>query len=124
SRLGSTGSPLASRGSISPATALAWPTLIFSFASTGRNEWRRSEALAHSRSFHETRRRASGSRGGARGRGLGTAGGWGVLRTGTRRMTTMTSGSFHDAESIRSEAILRRFNEVFLTHDPAALQDL
>jgi hypothetical protein len=39
-------------------------------------------------------------------------------------MTTMTSGSFHDAESLRTEAILRRFNEVFLTHDPVPLQDL
>jgi hypothetical protein len=39
-------------------------------------------------------------------------------------MTTMTSGSFHDAESLRTEAILQRFNEVFLTHDPAPLQDL
>lgn len=39
-------------------------------------------------------------------------------------MMTMTSGSFHDAESVRTEAILRRFNEVFLTHDPAPLQDL
>lgn len=39
-------------------------------------------------------------------------------------MTTITSGSFHDAESLRTEAILRRFNKVFLTHDPAPLQDL
>lgn len=36
----------------------------------------------------------------------------------------MTSGSFTDAESLATEAILRRFNEVFLTHDPAALADL
>jgi ketosteroid isomerase-like protein len=35
-----------------------------------------------------------------------------------------TSGSFSDAESVQTEAILRRFNEVFLRHDPAALQDL
>jgi hypothetical protein len=37
---------------------------------------------------------------------------------------TMTSGSFSDAESIRTEAILQRFNGVFLSHDPAALQEL
>jgi ketosteroid isomerase-like protein len=36
----------------------------------------------------------------------------------------MTSGSFHDAESVQTEAILQRFNQVFLKHDPAALQDL
>ena len=36
----------------------------------------------------------------------------------------MTSGSFSDAESIRTEAILQRFNGVFLSHDPAALQEL
>jgi hypothetical protein len=39
-------------------------------------------------------------------------------------MTTMTSGSFHDAESLRTDAVLRRFNEVFLTHDPSALHEL
>ncbi len=36
----------------------------------------------------------------------------------------MTSGSFNDAESVRTEAILQRFNHVFLSHDPAALRDL
>lgn len=36
----------------------------------------------------------------------------------------MTSGSFTDAESIKTEAILKRFNDVFLDHDPAALHDL
>ncbi len=36
----------------------------------------------------------------------------------------MTSGSFRDAESIQTEAILERFNQVFLTHDPADLQQL
>lgn len=36
----------------------------------------------------------------------------------------MTSGSFSDAESVQTETILRRFNEVFLSHDPAVLQDL
>lgn len=34
------------------------------------------------------------------------------------------SGSFHDAESLRTDAILQRFNQVFLTHDPAPLQEL
>ena len=34
------------------------------------------------------------------------------------------TGSFHDAESQATEAILERFNQVFLTHDPAALPDL
>ena len=36
----------------------------------------------------------------------------------------MSRGSFNDAESKRTEAVLRRFNQVFLTHDPAALEDL
>jgi hypothetical protein len=36
----------------------------------------------------------------------------------------MTSGSFNDAESVQTEAILQRFNHVFLGHDPAALRDL
>jgi ketosteroid isomerase-like protein len=36
----------------------------------------------------------------------------------------MSRGSFNDAESKRTEAVLRRFNQVFLTHDPAALDDL
>ena len=36
----------------------------------------------------------------------------------------MTSGSFNDAESVQTEAILQRFNHVFLSHDPAALPDL
>ena len=36
----------------------------------------------------------------------------------------MMSGSFHDAESLRTDAILRRFNEVFLSHDPSALHEL
>ena len=36
----------------------------------------------------------------------------------------MTSGSFNDAESVRTEAILQRFNQVFLSHDPAALPEL
>jgi ketosteroid isomerase-like protein len=36
----------------------------------------------------------------------------------------MTSGSFRDAESIQTEAILERFNQVFLAHDPADLQQL
>lgn len=38
------------------------------------------------------------------------------------RETTMTSGSFDDALSVQTEAILQRFNQVFLTHDPAALR--
>ena len=33
----------------------------------------------------------------------------------------MTSGSFTDTESQKTEAILQRFNQVFLTHSPAAL---
>lgn len=32
--------------------------------------------------------------------------------------------SFADAESLATQATLERFNEVFLTHDPAALADL
>jgi len=36
----------------------------------------------------------------------------------------MTSGSFDDAESVQTATILRRFNAVFLSHDPMALQDL
>jgi ketosteroid isomerase-like protein len=36
----------------------------------------------------------------------------------------MTSGSFNDPESVRTEAILQRFNQVFLTHDPAPLEAL
>ena len=36
----------------------------------------------------------------------------------------MTSGSFKDAESQATEAVLERFNQVFLAHDPAALADL
>ena len=36
----------------------------------------------------------------------------------------MTSGSFSDAESVQTETILQRFNGVFLSHDPAALQEL
>ena len=33
----------------------------------------------------------------------------------------MASGSFNDPESMQTEAILQRFNQVFLTHNPAAL---
>lgn len=36
----------------------------------------------------------------------------------------MTSGSFTDPESQATEAILHRFNDVFLRHDPSALDDL
>lgn len=36
----------------------------------------------------------------------------------------MTSGSFTDHESIHTEAILQRFNNVFMEHNPAALHDL
>jgi hypothetical protein len=36
----------------------------------------------------------------------------------------MTSGSFTDAESQKTEAILQRFNQVFLSHSPAALAEL
>jgi hypothetical protein len=36
----------------------------------------------------------------------------------------MTSDSFNDAESVQTEAILQRFNHVFLTHNPAALREL
>ncbi len=36
----------------------------------------------------------------------------------------MTSGSFGDAESIQTEEILKRFDQVFLRHDPADLQQL
>ena len=36
----------------------------------------------------------------------------------------MASGSFTDPESVRTEAILQRFNQVFLSHDPAPLDAL
>jgi hypothetical protein len=36
----------------------------------------------------------------------------------------MSTGSFHDGESRATEAVLERFNQVFLTHDPAALAEL
>lgn len=36
----------------------------------------------------------------------------------------MTNDSFNDPESIRTADILTRFDQVFLTHDPAALQEL
>lgn len=36
----------------------------------------------------------------------------------------MTHGSFTDPESRATEALLQRFNQVFLSHDPAPLQDL
>ncbi len=36
----------------------------------------------------------------------------------------MASGSFNDPESVQTESILQRFNQVFLTHDPAALEVL
>ena len=32
--------------------------------------------------------------------------------------------SFNDAESVETEAILQRFNQVFLSHDPGALAEL
>ncbi len=36
----------------------------------------------------------------------------------------MTSTSFNDALSVATEAILQRFNQVFLTHNPDALREL
>jgi len=36
----------------------------------------------------------------------------------------MTSGSFKDAESRQTEAVLKRFNDVFLTRKPDALSEL
>jgi hypothetical protein len=36
----------------------------------------------------------------------------------------MSTGSFHDGESRATEAVLERFNQFFLTHDPAALAEL
>jgi ketosteroid isomerase-like protein len=36
----------------------------------------------------------------------------------------MTSESFTDSESRATEAILRRFNDVFMSHEPAGLADL
>lgn len=36
----------------------------------------------------------------------------------------MTTASFQDAESRATGAILERFNQVFLSHDPAALAEL
>jgi hypothetical protein len=53
--------------------------------------------------------------------------GGGFVAPGSLTATTetmITSGSFNDAESVRSEAILQRFNQVFLSHDAAALPDL
>jgi ketosteroid isomerase-like protein len=37
---------------------------------------------------------------------------------------TMTSESFTDAESVKTEDILKRFDRVFLSHDPTDLQEL
>jgi len=37
---------------------------------------------------------------------------------------TMASGSFNDPESMQTEAILQRFNQGVLTHNPAALEVL
>jgi hypothetical protein len=36
----------------------------------------------------------------------------------------MTSGTFTDPESRATEQLLKRFDQVFLTHDPAPLQEL
>lgn len=36
----------------------------------------------------------------------------------------MNTGSFQDTESRATETILKRFNQVFLTHDPAALAEM
>jgi ketosteroid isomerase-like protein len=36
----------------------------------------------------------------------------------------MTSASFDDPVSVQTEAILRRFNQVFLSHNPEALAEL
>jgi hypothetical protein len=36
----------------------------------------------------------------------------------------MTSGSFTDSESRATESLLKRFDQVFLSHDPAPLQEL
>ena len=36
----------------------------------------------------------------------------------------MTCGSFDDALSVQTEAILQRFNQVFLSHNPEALPEL
>jgi len=36
----------------------------------------------------------------------------------------MTRGSFEDPESAKTEAILQRFNQVFLQHDPEPLAEL
>ena len=36
----------------------------------------------------------------------------------------MTKASFNDPESVRTAEILTRFNQVFLSHDPADLQKL
>jgi ketosteroid isomerase-like protein len=39
-------------------------------------------------------------------------------------MQMLTNDSFTDPESVQTAEILTRFNQVFLSHDPAALQDL
>ena len=36
----------------------------------------------------------------------------------------MTNDSFNDPESVRTAEILTRFDQVFLSHDPTALEDL
>ena len=36
----------------------------------------------------------------------------------------MACGNFEDAESVQTETILHRFNQVFLQHDPDALAEL
>jgi len=36
----------------------------------------------------------------------------------------MAGGSFNDAESAQTEAVLQRFNQVFLNHKPDALAEL
>ncbi|WP_206185481.1 nuclear transport factor 2 family protein [Sphingosinicella sp. CPCC 101087] len=36
----------------------------------------------------------------------------------------MTKDRFDDPESVRTAEILTRFNQLFLSHDPTALQDL
>ena len=36
----------------------------------------------------------------------------------------ISKDSFNDPESVQAAEILARFNQVFLSHDPAALQDL
>ena len=50
--------------------------------------------------------------------------GLGTVKLGTAKETAMSGDSFNDTESAATEAILQRFNQVFLSHKPDALAEL